>query len=248
MPNITVQGIGKVFGSPQRGVRALNNVSFSARAGEFVCLVGPSGCGKTTLLRIIGDLAPASEGVVRIGEATPAVARSEGVFSWVFQTPVLLPWRDLIRNVTLPTEIQPSRKARDAKALLQLVGLTGFENYRPAQLSGGMQQRSALARALIFYPQVLLMDEPFAALDEFTRANLNLELLRICEEVQVTVLFVTHSIAEAVFLADRVIVLSKRPGTVRAIVDVPIPRPRDNSIRSSEQFREIMQCIESNIS
>ena len=127
MPNITVQGIGKTFGSSQRGVRALNNVSFSVRSGEFVCLVGPSGCGKTTLLRIVGDLAPTDEGVVRVGEASPAVARSAGVFSWVFQTPVLLPWRDLIRNVTLPTEILPTRKARDVKALLQLVGLTGFE-------------------------------------------------------------------------------------------------------------------------
>jgi NitT/TauT family transport system ATP-binding protein len=248
MPNITVQGIGKSFGFLQKGVRALNNVSFSVRAGEFVCLVGPSGCGKTTLLRIVGDLLSADQGTVRIGELSPAEARSKGVFSWVFQTPVLLPWRDVIRNVTLPTEIQSNRKARDLEALLQLVGLTGFENYKPAQLSGGMQQRSALARALIFYPQVLLMDEPFAALDEFTRANLNLELLRICQEVGVTVLFVTHSINEAVFLGDRVVVLSRRPGTVNAVVDVPIRGPRDNSIRSTAQFREIAQCIESNIS
>jgi NitT/TauT family transport system ATP-binding protein len=248
MPEITVQGIGKSFGPPGTGVSALESVSFTTRSGEFVCIVGPSGCGKTTLLKIIGDLAAATQGTVSIGGLSPQQARREGIFSWVFQTPVLLPWRDLIRNVALPLEIQKGRKARDPEALLQLVGLKGFEHHRPAQLSGGMQQRAALARALTFYPQILLMDEPFAAVDEFTRATLNVELQRICREVEVNVLFVTHSIAEAVFLADRVVVLSRRPGTVKAVVEVPLPRPRDNSIRASEQFREIALCVESNIS
>jgi NitT/TauT family transport system ATP-binding protein len=248
MPEITVQGIGKTFGSKEEGVVALKDVSFATRAGEFVCIVGPSGCGKTTLLKIIGGLAAETQGQVSIGNLSPQQARREGIFSWVFQTPVLLPWRDLIRNVTLPLEIQRGRKARDANGLLQLVGLKGFEHFHPSQLSGGMQQRAALARALVFYPKILLMDEPFAACDEFTRANLNVDLLHICRETGVNVLFVTHSITEAVFLADRVLVLSSRPGTLKTIVDVGLPRPRDNSMRTSAEFREIAQCIESKIS
>jgi NitT/TauT family transport system ATP-binding protein len=248
MLDITVQEIGKTFGPPASAVKALSDISFITRTGEFLCIVGPSGCGKTTLLRIVGDLIPPTQGRVSIGDLSPRDARKENVFSWVFQTPVLLPWRNLIRNVTLPLEIQPGRKSRDPEALLKLVGLDGFEHHRPTELSGGMQHRAALARALTFYPQILLMDEPFAAVDEFTRAMLNVELSRICRETELCVLFVTHSIAEAVFLADRVIVLSRRPGTIKAIVDVPLPRPRDNSIRSSDPFREIAQCIESIIS
>jgi NitT/TauT family transport system ATP-binding protein len=247
MPHINVEHVGKDFGADGSGVRALNDVSFSISSGKFTCVMGPSGCGKTTLLRIIGDLVPATDGIVRIGDLSPREARRAGMFSWVFQAPVLMPWRDLIHNVSLPLEIQRNRKFHDPGALLELVGLKGFEHYRPSQLSGGMQQRAAIARALTFDPEVLLMDEPFSAVDEFTRAALNEELLRIFHEFKITIVFVTHSIMEAVFLADQIIVLSKRPGTVRSVIDVPIARPRQNSIRMSVEFQELVKCVESSI-
>jgi NitT/TauT family transport system ATP-binding protein len=247
MPDIVVTKVGKTFESEGKDNRVLDGVSFSIQPGKFTCLMGPSGCGKTTLLRIIGDLASASEGTIRIGGLSPQEARRAGVFSWVFQTPVLFAWRSLIGNVTLPLEIRQGRKSRDPKTLLELVGLKGFEHYRPSELSGGMQQRAAIARALTCESEVLLMDEPFSAVDELTRATLNLELLQVFAEFRMTILFVTHSLAEAVFLADQIIVLSKPPATVKAIIDVPIPRPRENSIRASEQFREIVQCVESNL-
>lgn len=248
MSGIIVQNIGKTFGSGSVSVHALTDISFSLKPGEFASVVGPSGCGKTTLLKIIGDLIPATTGNILIDSLSPQDARRQRLFSWVFQTPVLLPWRDLIQNVNLPLEIGGSRQAHSPEMLLKLVGLEGFEHKRPAELSGGMQQRAALARALTFCPQVLLMDEPFAAVDEFTRATLNTELLRIYGEMNITVLLVTHSIAEAVFLSDRIIVLSRRPGTVKDIVDVSLPRPRDHAMRQSAQFREIELCVQSNLS
>ncbi len=247
MPTIRVEDVSKDFSAGGSGGLALSKASFSVEGGEFICLVGPSGSGKTTLLRIVGGLLAATEGTVRIGGLTPEQARQEGMFSWVFQTPVLLPWRSVIENVKLPLEIRKGGESRDPRKLLELVGLKGFEDYRPGALSGGMQQRAALARALTFDPKVLLMDEPFAAVDEFTRGTLNVELLRLFDELEMTILFVTHSIAEAVFLADRVIVLSSRPGRVKAVVEVPLARPRAAEIRATKEFQEIVQCVESSL-
>jgi NitT/TauT family transport system ATP-binding protein len=229
-------------------VRALSEISFSLPSGEFASIVGPSGCGKTTLLKMIGDLAPTTEGKILIGDLLPSEARRQCLFSWVFQSPVLLPWRNILQNVTLPLEISRGKQAANPEFLLKLVGLQGFEQRLPNELSGGMQQRAALARALTIRPQVLLMDEPFAAVDELTRGLLNSELLRIYDEMKTTILLVTHSIEEAVFLSDRVIVLSPRPGTIKNIVRVPLPRPRDASVRKSEQFQEIKYCVQSDLS
>lgn len=239
---VTLSGIGKTYVSSEREVRALNNVSFSVTKGEFISIIGPSGCGKSTLVKIVGDLVSPTEGSVTVNGLTARQARQQGLFSWVFQNPVLLPWRRVLDNVSLPLEIL-RREARDPVQLLNMVGLQGFEHQYPRELSGGMQQRVALARALTFDPLLLLMDEPFGALDEFTRNGLNLELLRIWREIDVTILFITHSISEAVFLSDRVIVLSARPGTVKEIVSVPLPRPRDAALRQSEGFQEIVNCL-----
>ena len=222
---------------------ALRDVSFTARAGEFICIVGPSGCGKSTLLDLVDGLAQATQGQVRIGGHP--VTQPGPDRAMVFQAHSLLPWRTVAGNIAfaleatqradLRNESKVQRQAR-IERLIQLVGLTGFAEFFPGELSGGMRQRVNLARALAVEPQILLMDEPFAALDAQTRDVMQVELLRVWQQRSATVLFVTHSIQEAVFLADRVVVISGRPGTVKRVIDIDLPRPRHPDVRRSPAF------------
>ncbi len=242
MAMIEAKNLSKSYAVDGGMTHALDDISFSVPAGQFVSLIGPSGCGKSTLLKVIGDIIEPSDGAVFVDGITAREARLKGMFSFVFQNPILLPWRRVIENVRLPLEIL-HREARDPSALLKLVGLAGCENLYPKELSGGMQQRVALARALTFDPKVLLMDEPFAAVDEFTRNGLNSELINIWQEINVTIFFVTHSIIEAVFQADQVIVLSSRPAKIKSITNIPFSRPRDNSLKDSEEFQAIVKSL-----
>jgi NitT/TauT family transport system ATP-binding protein len=239
---VEVTNIGKLYDTGNGAVQALKGVSFSATQGEFVSIIGPSGCGKSTLMKIVGDIIDPTEGHVTVGGRTAHEARLKGTFSFVFQNPVLLPWRRVIENVHLPLEIL-GRQSRDPLHLLDMVGLASSGKLYPKELSGGMQQRVALARALTFDPQVLLMDEPFGAVDEFTRDSLNRQLLEIWQKIRVTVLFITHSISEAVFLSDRVIVLGGRPASVRQILEVPFPRPRQSPLKETEPFQEVVKSL-----
>jgi NitT/TauT family transport system ATP-binding protein len=235
---ILVEGVGMTFSTPSGPVQALANASLTIEPGEFVSLLGPSGSGKSTLLRLVADILAPSEGRIEVAGERPEVARRRRVFGFVFQDPTLLPWRNALQNVLLPLEIGgDARRGRaDALSLLELVGLSGFEAAYPWQLSGGMRQRVAIARALITRPRVLLMDEPFGALDEITRESMNQELLRIWEATRTTILFVTHSSPEAVFLSDRVLVLSARPGQVKLDLPIALPRPRDPAIKETVEF------------
>ncbi|MBM4262760.1 MAG: ABC transporter ATP-binding protein [Deltaproteobacteria bacterium] len=221
-------------------------MNLSVREGEFVSIVGPSGCGKTTMLRVINGLMPHSGGQIFLDGKSADDVSNELLMGFVFQGASLLPWRTSLNNVLLGLEGR-SNNGQDAEAIakkfLNLVGLNGFENHYPHELSGGMQQRVNLARALAINPRILLMDEPFAALDAQTRNFMQLELLRIWAETKKTVIFVTHMIAEAVLLSDRVIVFSHRPGTIRSEFDIPIPRPRDMDIKSHPQFLELENKI-----
>ena len=235
---IVGRGVDKTYAT-QAGddVVALSNVSFDVAQGEFVTVVGPSGCGKSTLLKILAGILRRSSGELSLGGRTiDGPSRDVGV---VFQAPVLLPWRTVLENVLLPIDIQRQRRAdhaERAQALIRMVGLAGCENKYPGELSGGMQQRVGITRALVHDPSLLLMDEPFGALDAMTREAMNLELLRIWGESRKTVMLVTHSIPEAVFLADRVIVMSPRPGRISEIIEVDLPRPRDLAIINSAPF------------
>jgi NitT/TauT family transport system ATP-binding protein len=207
--------------------------------GEFISLIGPSGCGKSTLMRLIGDLTQATSGAIRVKGKSPERARADRDYGIVFQSPVLYDWRTVQRNVELPLEVMgvgASERSRRATEMLELVGLREFVKAYPWQLSGGMQQRVAIARALVFAPSILLMDEPFGALDEITRERMQQELLTIWARTNATVIFVTHSIPEAVFLSDRVVVMSPRPGRIASIVAVDLPRPRDIVTRESPRF------------
>ncbi|MBI4255129.1 MAG: ABC transporter ATP-binding protein [Candidatus Rokubacteria bacterium] len=245
MPVIALHGLGKTYrplaGTP---IDALRDIGLEVERGEFVVVVGPSGCGKSTLLRIVAGLDTATSGVVEVdGARVGGPVASAGI---VFQDPLLMMWRTALQNVLLPVEVLRLDRAtyrRRAIDLLRLVGLEGFEHRYPHELSGGMQQRVALARALIHNPALLLMDEPFAALDEITREQMSLEVLRIWEETGKTVLFVTHSIAEAVFLGDRVVVLSARPGVVRTEIRIDLPRPRTAKLRGLQRYTEYCQEI-----
>jgi NitT/TauT family transport system ATP-binding protein len=234
---IEVSGLHKTY-QPRRSepTHALADINFTVRRGEFVSVVGPSGCGKTTLLKILGGLISKTEGSVRIaGRDVSGPIREVGM---VFQAPTLLPWRTIFDNVMVPAEIQKLDKARHrerAQQLLDMVGLSGFEQKYPYELSGGMQQRAGICRALLHDPAVLLMDEPFGALDAMTREYMNVELQRIWRESGKTVVLVTHSIPEAVFLSDRVIVLSPRPGRLAELIPIEIERPRDLSVMSSDR-------------
>lgn len=227
-------------------VIALKDVSLDIREGEFISLLGPSGCGKTTLLRVIADLLQPTAGSVSIRGQSPREIRLQKKYGIVFQNPVLYDWRTVRRNICMPMEItgvpKKERTARIDK-MLELVGLQNFGYKYPFELSGGMQQRVGIARALALKPEILLMDEPFSALDEFTREKLNEDLLRIWKKTNKTVVFVTHNIPEAVFLSDRVVVLSPHPGRLSAIVDIDLPRPRDNSIRETPEFYEYVAKI-----
>ena len=230
---IAVKGLTRRYGA----VTALDQVNLTIASGALVAIVGPSGCGKSTLLRILAGLMPPSEGEAWLqGSRIEGPRRDIGV---VFQTPVLFPWRSVLDNVLLPVDVQRlGRETMRATAmdLLRMVGLEGFETHLPNQLSGGMQQRAALVRALIHDPSVLLMDEPFGALDAMTREQMNVELQRIWLERRKTIVFVTHSVGEAVFLADRVVVMSPRPGRIVDTLDIDFPRPRPLSVMNTEAF------------
>jgi NitT/TauT family transport system ATP-binding protein len=244
-PILEVVGVSKAYNSKSGSILALSDITFSAIAGEFVAIVGPSGCGKSTLLKIMGDLLAPSSGYIRVSNGSAEKARLQGKFSYVFQNPVLLPWRRVIDNVNLPLEVLKHRSAGRSNPLelLEKVGIKNSANFYPSQLSGGMQQRVALARALTFNPDLLMMDEPFGAVDELTRDILNMELINVWSEIRVTVFLVTHSITEAVFLADRIIVLSQSPGTIRRIFNVGFGRPRDASFRDTPAFQEFVKCV-----
>lgn len=226
------------FATPGGTVLALDGISLHVNTREFVSLLGPSGCGKSTLLRLVSDVLSPTRGQIEVGGRSAERARKERRFGFVFQDATLLAWRTAIQNVRLPLEISgDTREARERAAqLMDLVGLHGFEDAFPSQLSGGMRQRVSIARALITSPQILLMDEPFGALDEITRERLNVELLRIWEATGTTILFVTHSSPEAVFLSDRVIVLTPRPGRVKLELPIGLPRPRDPAIKETVEF------------
>ncbi len=247
--SIAVEGLSKVFAQGSRDpVVALREVDLEIPAGQFVSMLGPSGCGKTTLMRIIGGLAQPSQGQVRIDGRPVKDALEERKFGFVFQAPTLLPWRTVTANTTLLLDVTNQQASADhIQNLLEMVGLKGFEDAYPAQLSGGMQQRVALARALALDPEILLMDEPFAALDALTRDRMGMELQRIWEEGRKTVVFVTHSITEAVLLSDRVVVLSARPGRVHADVEIDLPRPRDMAVRNTPEFGEYERMLRDQI-
>jgi NitT/TauT family transport system ATP-binding protein len=242
-PFICIQNLKKIYPTKGGEVCALQDVTFDVFRGEFITLVGPSGCGKTTLLKIISGLLGKTDGeMVFSSEEDFDPTRDVGM---VFQRPVLLKWRSIVDNILLPIDIlRLDRGSYYPKAmkLLELVGLKGFERNYPNELSGGMQQRAAISRALVHDPQLLLMDEPFGALDAFTREKMNLEILRIWQETRKTILFVTHGIQEAVFLADRVIVLSPRPARMIAAIEVNLPRPRTMEVKAEKEFGRL--CLE----
>ncbi|TAM79416.1 MAG: ABC transporter ATP-binding protein [Chloroflexota bacterium] len=243
---VEIAGAGKAFETSQGSLSALEGIDLSIGAGEFVSLIGPSGCGKSTLLRLIGDLIPASSGTVMINGKAAAQARRGREYGIVFQAPVLMDWRTVERNVELPLEIMGvGRAERQARAatMLALVELGEFGRRYPWQLSGGMQQRVAIARALAFDPRLLLMDEPFGALDEMTRERMNLELMGIWSRTRTTIVFVTHSIPEAVFLSTRVVVMSPRPGRVTRVIDIDLPQPRTSATRDSTRYFELVTQV-----
>jgi len=238
VPHICLRGVTKRYGS---AAPVLENIDLTVSKGEFVSIIGPSGCGKSTILKLVSGLTPVSSGTLLVDGMTPANARE--IVSFIFQDPTLLPWRTVAKNVALALELDHSpRDARSERvtALLELVGLSHVAKSYPRQLSGGMKMRVSIARALASKPRILLMDEPFAALDEMSRDRLNEELLRLKEELKWTVLFVTHSVAEAVYLSDRIIVLAPHPGRVAHEIVVDLPSPRDAAMRSSPGMDE---CI-----
>ena len=249
-PIVSIQNVSKLYGGSAGRTHALSQVSLDIEPGEFVSLLGPSGCGKSTLLRLVADLIEPSEGRITIKGKTPRQARQDREYGIVFQSPVLYDWRSVLRNVQLPLEVMkvaPAERDTRAREMLALVGLKDFEGHYPWQLSGGMQQRVSIARALSFKPSILLMDEPFGALDELTRERMNTELLNIWSQTDTTVIFVTHSIAEAVFLSSRVVVMSPRPGRIERFVRIDLPRPRDIVTRESPRFfelvTEVRECL-----
>ena len=234
---LEIERIHKTYRSRQGDIEALREFSLRVRPNEFVSLVGPSGCGKSTLLKMVAGVTSISGGTVALSGAR--IHGPASGLSMVFQTPLLLEWRDVLRNVMLPIEILKLDRhdgERRAHELIRMVGLDGFERRYPYELSGGMQQRVSICRALVFDPALLLMDEPFGALDALTRDEMAVELLRIHDETKKTVLFVTHSIDEAVFLSDRVVVMTPRPGTIRLVVPIDLPRPRQVEVRFDPRF------------
>ena len=240
---VSIKGLTKSF---RTGVTALEDIGLEIRPGEFVSLIGPSGCGKSTLLRVIGDLIQPTSGQVLVNGKSAHQARLDHDYGIVFQDAVLYDWRTVARNVSLPLELlrwDRARRKQRVQEMLELVELTGFESSRPWQLSGGMQQRVSIARALSFDPALLLMDEPFGALDEMTRERLNMQLLRIWDASGSTIVFVTHSIPEAVFLSTRVVVMSPRPGRIAQVIDVDLPQPRGAATREDTRFFELVTAV-----
>jgi NitT/TauT family transport system ATP-binding protein len=243
---IEAQNLSLTFETSDGPVFALSNVDITIREGEFVSFIGPSGCGKTTLLRVIADLEQASEGRIAVNGMSPHAARKGRAYGYVFQAPALYPWRTVERNVALPLEIMGFRsqeRRQRIRANIDLVNLSGFERKYPWQLSGGMQQRVSIARALAFDPKLLLMDEPFGALDEIVRDKLNQQLLELWNRTAKTVVFVTHSIPEAVFLSTKIIVMSPRPGRIIDTIDTNFPRARTLDIRETPEFLKVAHRV-----
>lgn len=244
---IMLKDIGMVYKTNDgRDVTALTGVSIDIQKGEFVSLVGPSGCGKTTLLRIIADLLTPTSGEISIAGETPRQARLKRRYGIVFQSAVLYEWRTVKKNIMMPLEIMhvpPKEREERAMKMLELVGLSEFANHYPNQLSGGMQQRVGIARALAVQPEILLMDEPFSALDEFTREKLHADLLKIWRKTNKTIIFVTHNIQESVFLSDKICVLSPHPGRLSAVVDIDLPRPRTMEMKNTAEFTKLVAKV-----
>jgi NitT/TauT family transport system ATP-binding protein len=237
---IEISDLSLTYRSDHGPVHAVSAASFNVRRNEFVSLIGPSGCGKSSLLKLIADLIPPSSGAILIDGKAPRVLRRQRQIGFLFQDSTLLPWQTVIENVRFLNRISGrDQRPEMAVELIKQVGLAGFENAMPHELSGGMKQRVSIARALMLDPLLLLMDEPFGALDEITREKMNTELLRIWSSNRKTVMFVTHSIAEAVFLSDRVIVMSARPGRIQSIVDIDLPRPRHGDMRYSPEAQAL---------
>jgi len=240
-PVVSLRNVTKSFGAG--GVTAVQSIDLDVPPGAFVSLIGPSGCGKSTLLRIVGDLVEPTSGDIVVNGKSARQARLDRDYGIVFQDAVLYDWRTVARNIAMPLELMGwdrAKRAERVREMIELVELQGFAEHHPWQLSGGMQQRVSIARALSFDPALLLMDEPFGALDEMTRERLNGELLRIWEASGSTIVFVTHSISEAVFLSKRVVVMSPRPGRIAAIVDVDLPQPRNADTREEPRFFELV--------
>ncbi len=247
---VQAQSVSLTFETSDGEVQALSNVNLEVAQGDFVSFIGPSGCGKTTLMRVIADLEQPTSGTILVNGVTPEKARLGRHYGYVFQAPALYPWRTIERNVALPLEIMglsaEERKQR-VERYMSLVNLSGFERKYPWQLSGGMQQRVSIARALSFEPAMLLMDEPFGALDEIVRDHLNEQLLRLWNQTKKTVVFVTHSIPEAVFLSSKIVVMSPRPGRIIDVIDSNFPRDRTLEIRETPEFLKIAQRVRSGL-
>jgi NitT/TauT family transport system ATP-binding protein len=245
-PVIEVRDLSLTFQTADGPVHALSDIDLAVERGAFVSLIGPSGCGKTTLLRLIADLEQPSEGAILVNGLSPEEARRRRAYGYVFQSAALYPWRTIARNVALPLEVMGIgriERTERVRSNLELVNLTGFDRKFPWQLSGGMQQRASIARALSFDPALLLMDEPFGALDEIVRDHLNEQLLELWAKTQKTVIFVTHSIPEAVFLSTRIVVMSPRPGRIHDVIESDLPRERTLDIRETPEFLKVAHRV-----
>jgi NitT/TauT family transport system ATP-binding protein len=243
---VEARGLGLTFHTGDGDVRALNDVNLAIGRGEFVSFIGPSGCGKTTFLRVIADLERPTEGEILVNGMSPQEARRQRSYGYVFQAPALFPWRNIEQNVALPLEVMghsPAERKRRIQQTLELVNLSGFEKKFPWQLSGGMQQRASIARALTFDADLLLMDEPFGALDEIVRDHLNSELLKLWAATGKTIAFVTHSIPEAVYLSTKIVVMSPRPGRVTDVIESTLPAERPLEIRETPEFLAIAHRV-----